>query len=563
MKRKQILLAAAAVTNILLFLMLHQFLGFYFETNDDKCITEILTGTYSGGPEAHTVYINYLLSLLWAGLYRVTAAVPWYGGGLILLEWIACTSIHYAVLRTAKTWTGAAVRQAGYLCFFFSCLYTIANVQYTMVAALLAAAGYFYLLTRRAESGAVPVFFLLELMGLLLRSKAMLMVQPLGLGALAGCLLVWKDLPAGKRLRLLRNTGIALFLCLGVAGLGNMIGYSGEGWREYDSYNQCRTQLFDYYGTPNSEDIEELLEKYQVSRENYDAFRHYIMLEDTIPISFLQELVTYQKAHSEVGAGLGESLRKSWQSLRVNDYQRYNRVTLAAYLLLLAAVLASGRWMLLAPAAALVCSRTAVWTYLCWKGRMPLRVSLPLLLCETLLLLALTLEAYRSVNKRNWLMLLTGAGTALFLIQAMKAGRQQVPVLREEHAGQQVFVEGLRDLQEYCGQNPENRYLMEADSMMHFRGSALETGIYQQPNYLVSGNWYSYSPVMKEKLNTYIKKGEYEELYAITYKWEEGRTDWMIPYLNTLFGGTFEPVEEITVSHGGTYLVYRLMHTKC
>lgn len=229
MKHKQFLLLVSVLTNLILFIMLYYFLGFYFETNDDKYITEILTGTFSQGPEAHTVFVNYLLSLVWAWLYRMVSFVPWYGGSLILFEWAACTCINYAILKTADSWAGAVARHAGYLCFFFSSLYILTNVQFTMVAALLATAGYVYLLTGYRERKTIVVFFLLELFALLIRGEAMLMIQPLGLCCMAGCLWMWKRAPEGKwELKLLRNTGAALLLCLVIAVNGR---YNRVRWK--------------------------------------------------------------------------------------------------------------------------------------------------------------------------------------------------------------------------------------------------------------------------------------------------------------------------------------------
>lgn len=558
-KRKRLLFIVSVLTNLLLFILLHHFLGFYFLTNDDKCITDILTGTFSQGPEAHTVYVNYLPSLILAGLYRLTSSVPWYGGSLILLEWIAYTCINYCFLTTANNLTGIVIRQGIYLCVFISSLYSLVNVQYTMVAALLAATGYFYLLTRRKEPKAIFIFFLLELTALLLRSHAMLMIQPLGLGCLVGCLWVWKSDPEGKwELKILRDIGVSLLLCLVIAGLGDIIGYSGKDWKEYKEYNAERTLLFDFYGTPEPEQIESLLEKHQVSELDYNAFRQYIILEDTIPLQFLQELSAYQQEHTDNKISIFDSAQTGWKALLDNGYQKYNKITLAAYLFLLLVILASRKWIVLLPSAMIMGARTAIWTYLIWKGRLPEWVSVPLLLCETLLLLALALEACQSMKKQDWFILLAGAGAVLFLVQSGKSFRQQFPMLRKEHNGQQIFMEGLRELQDYCNQQPDYHYLTEADSMMYFRGSALETELYQQPNYLVSGNWYSYSPVMKEKIASYVKEGNYENLYAITYQWEEGRPEWMIPYLNAVHRGTFEIVDEITASNGGIYLVYQL-----
>ncbi len=64
----------------------YQKAGICFETNDDRFLAEILSGVLSAKPDAHAVFINYLLALPLSALYRLTAAVPWYGGALVCLQ---------------------------------------------------------------------------------------------------------------------------------------------------------------------------------------------------------------------------------------------------------------------------------------------------------------------------------------------------------------------------------------------------------------------------------------------------------------------------------------------
>lgn len=69
--------------------------GLCFETNDDRVITEILSGTLTGEPDGHTVQSNYLLSYPLSVLYRVSVRVPWYGGLLVLCHFLAYAAVLY------------------------------------------------------------------------------------------------------------------------------------------------------------------------------------------------------------------------------------------------------------------------------------------------------------------------------------------------------------------------------------------------------------------------------------------------------------------------------------
>ena len=65
--------------------------GNYWDTNDDRVIAEILSGTLGGQPEAHVVYVNYLLSWPLSLLYRLTDKVPWYGLTIFLFHILVYT----------------------------------------------------------------------------------------------------------------------------------------------------------------------------------------------------------------------------------------------------------------------------------------------------------------------------------------------------------------------------------------------------------------------------------------------------------------------------------------
>lgn len=90
-RRKQKFLAPAVI--LLIFLVIWKKTGIFFETNDDKYITEILSGAYTGTPNAHVGHISYLLSLPISLLYRVTNKVPWYGFFLIFAQALAYVGV--------------------------------------------------------------------------------------------------------------------------------------------------------------------------------------------------------------------------------------------------------------------------------------------------------------------------------------------------------------------------------------------------------------------------------------------------------------------------------------
>lgn len=107
-------LCAAAVW---IFLINH-FAGIYFETNDDRLLSEIFSGSMTGSPEAHSYYVDYILGFVLALLYRVTDAVPWYGGMLVLFQFLCWFFTANAFSPPAET-GGSVLRR---LCAVLSCM---------------------------------------------------------------------------------------------------------------------------------------------------------------------------------------------------------------------------------------------------------------------------------------------------------------------------------------------------------------------------------------------------------------------------------------------------------
>ena len=95
---------------------IHRYVGIFFETNDDRLISEIFSGAMTGTPEAHAYYVDYILGFILSLLYRMTTAVPWYGGMLVLFQFLCWLRMRF--LAAAKA-DGTAFLQ---LCAALSCM---------------------------------------------------------------------------------------------------------------------------------------------------------------------------------------------------------------------------------------------------------------------------------------------------------------------------------------------------------------------------------------------------------------------------------------------------------
>ena len=265
---------------------------YYFDLNDDVLIRDILSGVYTGEPEALTAQLLWPLSALLAGLYRVLPGVPVFGAFLWLCQ---AGSIFLILKRSLDAVSGSAapgkIRAAGTssvsgslkkLCLnlletllIAACLlYHLVFVQYTVTAGLLATAAIFTFLTvRERESERAVTFWLrclpaalLFWLAFCLRSEMGLLLLPLaGVGG------IWKWAARAMRGPVFTGRNAASFL--GLFGLilagvlacfgADRLACSDPEWQEFEALFDARTQVYDFYDAS--------LRSFEENREFYEG----------------------------------------------------------------------------------------------------------------------------------------------------------------------------------------------------------------------------------------------------------------------------------------------------
>lgn len=547
--------------------------GIYFETNDDKCITEILCGRMTGAPDARTVFVSYILTLPLSLLYRAAPMVPWYGLTMILYQVFAYTAVLESIYSRCVRKLEYALGTALAALILLMNLYLLGCIQFTSTAALAAAAGYFCLLVQTDRKKGWICFCLLQFMGGLLRTNSMLMMQPMGILIMGGALMGRRGLPCRERLIAMGKVMLAPAAVFSVILAVDAMVYRGDGWTAYMKYHDAEQILFDFTGLPPYEEVQDILDKYQVTEVDYNAYASYMLLDWALPPDCTEELAAY--AQEKNGAkDLGEWWEKLTQEMLEDSHWGLNRVLAVLWIAVVFLMMCRRDISLLPPALGLLSGKLFSWGFLLYHGRFPLRVSMPLLAGEVLLLLALLLRGGRDVWMRpgesyadaevspravpagkRYLCFCAGAVLLLLLCDAgIRTGRQQYYYTLDGNNGQKIFMEGLRDITAYCEARSDNRYILDAVSAGYYKGSALESEIYGDRNYIVAGNWLSNSPDIRRYNAKYLSEGE--GFYFIVYDSGAGTDHPCVSWLIQETGVQPELSERITVSHGGSYLIY-------
>ena len=533
--------------------------GIYFDTNDDRFITEILSGTYGGQPDAHTVYVNYWLSLLLAGLYRITLQIPWYGLMLLLFHMMSYTVILNSVLEVCGSKLQKVFGIGIVMALFLQNFYAMAKIQYTSTAIVLTVAGYVFLLSalrmQKWDARKLCVFAVFMLLSCLLRRDAMLMLQPLGIAAATGLLLADRRKTLRDKITALLPVLGIVVLCLVFGQLGNAIGYHSAEWKEYLRYNNARTELFDYYGKPDYEEVSDILSTYQVSRSEYEAYKGYVILDGNLNAECAEKIAAYAKAkHSFPSIG---ELFESYHSVMWGDgVWDVNRITVAALIAVSIVIIIYGQYFYLIPVAFVKAGSLVIWGYLLYKGRTPDRVTLPLHFGETAMYLVILLSAIVAAEKKAvWKRAGAVLACLVLIFMGYQSGKQQYRFLKLQNDGMEQYMYGLWELNDYCDSHPDHRYLMDSFSSSYYMGSVLESGFNGPHNYMISGTWFSYSPVMKQALKQYFADGQ-DGFYVVLYDFGVEELEEILPYIEEKTGTKGVREEELTVSHGGTYGIY-------
>lgn len=480
-------------------------MGIYYSTNDDRCLTEMLAGLVTLENESHLIYINYLLAAPLSLLYKITTSIPWFGICLILLYYLSYVFIFKAVYSRTKNILQDFIMTIVISCFFLAHIYLLGQITYTAIATFVATAGYFALLLHTNKKCGLIYFILLESLAFMLRDQAMLMIQPLGLAVVCTYIII-SDFSAFKKniIKCLQILGIIASIII-VLFLGNKLGYMGENWKIYTDFNESRTVLCDYTDFPPYEDVKNILDKYDVSKATYEGFISYTILDWDINTDCLRELADYAQTQYDPPVTIADAFEKYTSILfkETKDYYHINKLLITMFIISVIYILLSGSIKSFIPLSGLLFSQGIVWIYLLYRGRYPDRVTIPLLASETLFLIAIIFITYTKGKSRKYISVIRLAVLLISIVLFCKTSytcyQLQHKDAKIQNTTQNIFIQGLTDITDYCNSFPDNKYIVETISLRWYYGNALQTDIFEPRNYTYAGGWFSNTPCFIEK----------------------------------------------------------------
>lgn len=266
-------------------------------------------------------------------------------------------------------------------------------------------------------------------------------------------------------------------------------------------------------------------------------------------------MAEYSSSSYERNIGPVELLQKVWNDTMRNFGWDINKVLVMAWILFGVYVIFSRQWKILLPGAGIFTVRMAIWCWLYWRGRTPARVTVPLMACETILMLALVWIGISKTKKTVWLNGALLICCVLFCWASLNSVKLEYRYIKKENEVQKVYTEGLKELLRYCNENEQNRYLIDCNTVSFYRGNVLETEIYQPANAVIGGGWFSGSPHIQQRIKEYLSSAE-DGIYVIIYADGNQEAHPTIVYMEEMMGTEAVLEDELVASHGGKYGVY-------
>ena len=556
------------IISLVLILIAVLFMGFigdyYFDLNDDVLMKDMLSGAYTGAPEAHNIQMLYPISAFISMFYRVIRGFDWYGIFLCICQYMCVFLISYKALQVCTKLKHKIL--AALFVLFFSIGVIGAHflfVQYTFTCGLLSATAAFLILTHEKEVDKnFVIAFWLILTAFLLRSEMLLLTLPMVCVAI---FIRWMlNMNKEEFLDCLKLFGVivaALAVAMGI----HKFAFSLPEWKEYNDIFEARTQLYDFQYVPEYEANKDFYDSLGIDKSEYEliTFENYnIGLDDEIDAKVLNEVAEYadklrsdeepfaqrlKAAFSKYIYGLHNFSMPKGYEMDSENYCPWNLIVIILYLGVLISYMFprqdSSKKETLRVVGALMLlfmCRTTLWVYIIMGRRAPIRITHPLYLIEVLVLFAILLRRAGKSSVLPYKIVFVAMMVSLLFIPNQKK------VIDSELHARELMRKHYDALYDYFAENSDNFYFIDVytsiscENDMEEGEATFSEKIFDRvnndyANHDLMGGWGVKSPLTVKKLS----RAGYSDMqsgllaqnaYMVQTQSDEDGIDWIIDY---------------------------------
>ena len=538
------------------------FFDFYYDINDDMLIKDILSGAYSGTPNGYTNQMLYPLGFVLALVYRVLPQMPVFG-----LFLCGCFGICMAlvVYRLEGFFQKEIVKMTTILLmillFLSLMLWELVYVQYSVVCGILVGTACFWFYTTPQEEAVgefwknnIPALMLVWL-AYLVRSEMVLLMSPfiaaVGIYHWMEAATIEKENYSGiehkknwQHLLSKANIGkyiaflFALAMGMGMLWGADILAHREQGWKQYRSFFDARTTLYDFTWYPDYEEQKEFYDENEISQMQYRLVDNYNFgLDDSITAHTLETIASYGEKPKMLGDtatriknAVVELIKRSFLPIDAP----YPYFVLVGYALVVGLAVIQKKkeyvWKLLL----LILMKSIPWLYLLYVQRAVARVANPLYIAEFFILLAiLGKELYDRPlwNMEKYYRIVVAGVLAVMAVICIPFGWMKV---KTEQVRRAEVTQNQMLLDAYAKEHPENYYYLDVYSTVSFVEKMFDKVDNSRKNYDLMGGWYYNSPLQKENMAKYTGAANMEEallMEPVYFVLEEGQdTAFIVDY---------------------------------
>lgn len=532
-------IACLAVAVLWIFLALC--FDFTYALNDDTALKDILSGTYTGVPEAHNIQMLYPLSFCISLFYKLVPGVPWLGVFLCASQFGAVCVIASAILRNRTEQSGDGSKQEltavivkellTALCIALSFLLLFSTelvfIQYTVTSGFLMAAAMVRFYTVPADD--VSFFrhhipeILLILCAFMLRTEMALFLLPFFFLAV---LFRWmKENSFFTRKNVIHYVGLTVILlgCMALSAVADRAAYGSEEWQTFRQFFDDRTSVYDFYGIPEYEQNRGFYESIGIDESQYELLVNYNFdLDPAIDAQVMHQIAEYAASHQEESFGQRLYLSVYEYVYRFTHGQElcFDLLVVFGYFLLFQIAVRKRKPALSGKLFLLFSVRSALWLFLLFRGRAPERITHPLYLMELLLLtllwwcdtqetlsrydMAYSAEATESdspedrtvVHGRRITQYTVGILMGLLLLCC---GVIMIRKTVDEAVRREQVNTEWQEVKQYCRQHPDVFYYFDVYSTVAYSEKLFSDVDSSYRNFDLLGGWIAKSPLAEAK----------------------------------------------------------------
>ncbi len=502
---------AFALTALTAVLLSFKF-DFLLVTNDDITLRNIASGTFTGTPDAHLIYIMYPLGLIFKALYSVFPALPWYD--------IFMTGMHFVCLFIILFRTGILFERisnrivAMLVSFSLFLIFELSQItfhQYTVLAAVLMGTGLFRLTTadylKKRRSGA-SLMIILFILAMWVRKQVFFLGLPLVVLSIAFNIFEKNDTydERFERFKTAISPMIVALVLIVASFAVEYFAYSSPEWKAFKAYNEARTDVYDFDGLPDYYSDPSFYEELGISEAQYSLLRRYdLALLDEVDTDTLRALSDKAELNKKEWARFYSVPRKVINDTVKAMYAKNNgalpvALTIVFFVLFIFFMVRDRK---LAGAVVFV-TYVFEWLfigYFTYLDRLPERVTHGFFLMEFMFLTGVFVrEVRRLKNQRTpslyWQIFAGIFFASIFTMTGLSAYTTTTSRLMEK---QQVLDE-WKELNLYLKHSPENIYILNTAAYAATCDSMFSDEITDAHN-TVTSNWTIGGPLFEAHLN--------------------------------------------------------------